>query len=116
MLNKYFKRSEFACSCGCGADVVDAELLTVLTDVREHFGKPVYITCGQRCIENNIRVGGSLRSQHLSGKAADISVKDVSPLEVFKYLDNKYPDKYGLGLYVKEKFVHVDVRAWLARW
>ncbi|EAS4214514.1 serine/threonine protein kinase, partial [Salmonella enterica] len=26
MISKYFKRSEFACKCGCGQDTVDAEL------------------------------------------------------------------------------------------
>ncbi|WP_459594920.1 D-Ala-D-Ala carboxypeptidase family metallohydrolase, partial [Enterobacter hormaechei] len=52
MLNQYFKRSEFACRCGCGTSTVDAELLQVITDVREKFG-PVVINSGHRCVKHN---------------------------------------------------------------
>ena len=34
-LSQYFKRSEFACKCGCGFNVVDTELLDVLIDVKK---------------------------------------------------------------------------------
>lgn len=65
MLNKYFKRREFACRCGCGTSTVDAELLQVVTDVREHFGSPVVITSGHRCAKHNANVGGAKSSMHL---------------------------------------------------
>jgi len=29
----YFKRGEFVCSCGCGFDTVDVDLLPVLIDL-----------------------------------------------------------------------------------
>lgn len=114
MLNKYFKRKEFACRCGCGTSTVDAELLQVITDVREHFGKPVVITSGHRCIKHNANVGGAKNSMHLTGKAADIMVAGVSPMDVRVYLCNKYPDKYGIGAY--PTFTHIDVRGNKARW
>lgn len=114
MLNKYFKRSEFACRCGCGTSTVDAELLEVITDVREHFGKPVIINSGHRCAAHNAKVGGAKNSVHLTGKAADIRIKGVTPVAVYDYLINKYQDKYGMGLYVS--FTHIDVRDGKARW
>lgn len=114
MLNKYFKRREFACRCGCGTSTVDAELLQVLTDVREHFDTPVVVNSGHRCSKHNSNVGGARGSKHLLGIAADISVKGVSPIKVREYLCNKYPDKYGIGAY--QNFTHIDVRSNKARW
>ncbi|BEB16509.1 hypothetical protein VEE45_23520 [Escherichia coli] len=47
MLSKHFSRKEFKCKCGkCDYDTIDAELLVILEDVREHFGKPVIINSG----------------------------------------------------------------------
>lgn len=114
MLNQYFKRKEFACRCGCGTSTVDAELLQVVTDVREHFGVPVVITSGHRCAKHNANVGGAKNSMHLTGKAADIKVTGIGPMEVRAYLCNKYPDKYGIGAY--PTFTHIDVRDNKARW
>ena len=114
MLNKYFKRSEFACRCGCGTSTVDAELLQVITDVREHFGSPVVINSGHRCAKHNANVGGAKNSVHLTGKAADIRVKGVDPSQVAFYLEQKYPGGYGIGRY--NSFTHIDVREGKARW
>ncbi|ANU80127.1 putative M15 family peptidase [Proteus phage PM 116] len=115
MLNNYFKRREFACKCGCGTSTVDYELLQVITDVREHFGKPIIITSGHRCFKHNANVGGARNSMHLTGKAADIKVQGVDPADVADYLETKYPDKYGIGRYAG-RFTHIDVRGYKARW
>ena len=114
MVSKNFKRSEFACQCGCGFDAVDVELLQVLQDVRDHFGKKTHINSGCRCIRHNQYVGGDDDSQHLISKAADIVVFWVNPVFVADYLNRKYPDKFGIGRYTD--FTHVDVRAEKARW
>ena len=125
--NPYFSREEFACKCGCGYKVVDHELLDLLTNLRAYFEVPIYITSGARCFDHNRAVGGSAPkldldhepisgtgSQHLWGKAADIVVKDMSPREVYVFLDKLLDGYAGLGLY--KDFVHVDVRDKKARW
>lgn len=114
MLNKYFKRKEFACRCGCGTSTVDAELLQVVTDVREHFDLPVVVNSGHRCAKHNASVGGAKNSVHMTGKAADIKVSSIHPSVVADYLEKKYPDKYGIGRY--KSFTHIDVRDVKARW
>lgn len=114
MLNKWFRRSEFSCKCGCNFDTVDAQLLEVLTDVREHFNSPVVITSGCRCDLHNHTIGGASKSQHTTGKAADFYVRDVAPEVVHAYLEDKYPDKFGLGLYSNR--IHFDSRSYKARW
>lgn len=109
-----FVRSEFECHCGCGFDVVDAELLNVLNRMREDIGNPVIIMSGARCAKHNKMIKGVDLSQHLLGKASDVRVKYKLPKDVYKYLDTMYPDQYGIGLY--ETFVHIDVRSVKARW
>lgn len=112
-LSKHFTREEFLCPC-CKAGTVDPELITVLEDVREFFGQPVRINSGYRCEKHNKEVGGEPNSMHMKGIAADITVKEVIPSKVAAYLQNKYPDTYGIGLY--KSWTHIDVRPKKARW
>ena len=111
---KYFSRSEFACNCGCGFSVVDVDLLDVLIDVREYFDSPLTINSACRCFGHNTYVGGTDKSKHLFGIAADIVVKDVTNERVQDYILNKYPNSKGIGVY--KSFTHVDVRDGKARW
>jgi uncharacterized protein YcbK (DUF882 family) len=109
-----FDRKEFACKCGCGFDTIDVELADVLADLRRFFVKPVFINSACRCESHNRKVGGAANSQHLFGKAADITIKDVSADKVYAYLCNKYPEKYGIGRYTGR--THIDVRQARSRW
>jgi uncharacterized protein YcbK (DUF882 family) len=111
-LSEHFKRSEFRCKCGCGADTVDYELLRVCEEVREYTGAPVRVMSGHRCKKHNSAVGGAKRSQHLYGRAADLQVDN--PKDVYDYLNTKYPNTYGLGLYAR--MVHVDTSSRRTRW
>jgi len=109
-----FYREEFECKCECGFDTVDVILLQVLEDIRGYFGEPLSINSACRCDSHNESVGGSKTSQHLLGKAADITMKNVTPLRLSQYIDAKYPETLGLGVY--DSFVHVDSRIRKARW
>lgn len=114
-LSPHFTEWEFCCHhCGeLPAEGIDTDLLVVLEDVRTHFGgKPVTVNSGYRCPDHNASVGGVEDSQHVEGKAADITVADTSPTEVHAYLDSRHEG--GLGLY--STFVHIDVRGYRARW
>ena len=119
-LSKDFNRSEFGCkgkACkklGCRDIAVDYELLKILEDIRTTFDQPVTITSAYRCTMHNAAVKGSRKSMHLTGKAADIQVKNVSPQDIQKYLRNQYKGKYGIGSY--DTFTHIDTRDTEARW
>lgn len=112
--SKFFKRKEFDCNCGCGFNAVDAELLKVLEDVRTHFGAPVTINSACRCPEYNAKVGGAPGSQHKLGKACDIVAKGIPTNVVADYLEDRYPNTYGVGRY--STFTHIDVRESKGRW
>ena len=113
-LSKHFDRKEFACKDKCGFNTVDAELIAILEDLREKFQRPVRVNSACRCKKDNARVGGAKNSQHLTGKAADITVDDISPMGVYSYLTGKYPERFGIGRY--KTFTHVDSRSNKARW
>ena len=102
----YFKRKDFACSCGCGFDTVDYALEKALDDIREHFGSPTHITGGNRCKAYNDTVPNSSRlSQHIQGRAADIKVSGHTPKEVADYART-----LGLSVGRYKTFTHVDTR------
>lgn len=67
------------------------ELLEVLDDLREFYGKPIRITSGFRCTELNKLVGGSPTSAHGVGYAADLQPMgdtfDNFKAEVLRWLD-----------------------------
>lgn len=103
---KYFTRSEFSCKCGCGFDTVDYKLAEILDTVRQHFGKPCVINSGCRCKHLNETIGGSLRSQHMLGRAADVVIADVDPHDVAEVA-------LGLGatgVKAYYEFTHIDTR------
>ena len=115
-ISQNFSRSEFACQCGCGFDTVDTQLIKLLEKIREHFKKPIQINSGCRCAKHNIAVGStSSKSQHLFGRAADIFIMAVPPEEIAKFMDSKWPNRFGVGVY--SSWVHIDSRTnGPARW
>lgn len=114
-ISNHFSRSEFRCHCGCGFDTVDVELITVLEHIRETFGgRPVSVTSGSRCEKHNKAVYGAENSQHMLGKAADFTIRNVPLKKVYDYLCSTFDNRYGVGLY--KLWIHIDVRPKKARW
>lgn len=113
-ISEHFNREEFECKCGCGLSPVDKELIDVLEDIRSFFGEPIIVTSGNRCDDYNRSIGGAYESKHKVGIACDFKVKNELHELVYEYLEHKYRDKYGLGLY--DTWVHIDMRSVKARW
>ena len=113
-LSRNFRVREFACGVGTDTVFVAPELVTVLQNIRDHFGKAVTINSGYRTETHNKKVGGAAYSQHKYGTAADISVSGVTPSKVAAYAETLLPGKGGIGIY--NSFTHVDVRPVKSRW
>lgn len=60
---------------------------TVLQPLRSSFG-PVHITSGYRPPKVNLMIGGSDRSQHCTGQAADFVVTGYSPYDVCRLIQD----------------------------
>jgi len=120
-LTKNFKLEEFECKCGCVMpQFVKPNILELaenLQILRDEVGR-IDLTNAYRCKEHNADVGGSINSQHLVGKAADIKSKNLKPSELAEHVDDMMNIETfklgGIGLY--NTFTHVDIRGYRARW
>jgi len=121
-MTQNFTKEEFDCTDGSKMPnrvyhnmVKVANQLQVLRKVLK---KPIHVNSGWRSEEYNAKIGGVKTSQHLVGKAADIAVKGMQPLEVYNAIENLIDNgdmlQGGLGLY--DTFVHYDIRGKRARW
>ncbi|HET8839129.1 MAG TPA: D-Ala-D-Ala carboxypeptidase family metallohydrolase [Flavobacteriaceae bacterium] len=121
-LTKNFDSEEFASRDGAETPcevMVNLKVLAMnLQHLRDLIGKPIHINSGYRSPEHNREVGGVSNSQHLYGKAADITVKGMDPktvreniLELIRRGEMK---NGGIGIY--DSFVHYDIRDGAARW
>lgn len=118
-LTNNFKISEFHCkgtSCGCTETLHDTALSSYLQLIRNHFGKPVYITSGYRCPTHNASVGGVSNSRHTQGKAADFYISGITPLEIAQFAESI--GILGIGCYdsAHGNFVHIDTRTSKSFW
>ena len=77
-MKNYLSDREMRCHDGTPypAEYADrlAELRGVFNPLRERWGKPLYVTSGYRTPEHNRKVGGRPQSQHLQGRAVDVTV------------------------------------------
>lgn len=121
-VSAHFSVYEFACSDKSDTVLISTELIEVLEQIRAHFGKPVKINSAYRTPAYNISIGGSSKSQHCLGLAADIRIVGVDPIQIALYASSLpfYAKQGGIGYYsrvgLKDGFVHVDVRSWKSRW
>ena len=60
----------------------------ILQPVRDHFGRPVRISSGFRCLELNSRIGSKPKSQHVTGHAADIEIPGISNFSVAQWIQD----------------------------
>ena len=118
-LTKNFTSAEFGCKDTARTPVPSrymdnvyllAENLQVL---RDYFGKPVSINSAYRTFEHNRSVGGVDNSYHTFAMAADISVQDTSPEEVYCAIERLIArggmQDGGLGYYGPNGHIHYDI-------
>lgn len=115
-----FERHEFACPCGCTAQMIDPELVQKMQTIRTKLGKAIKVTSGYRCVKHNAdpKVGGSRTSRHLYGIAADWRTKDRSVNPVALGIIAAAQGFGAVGIYWHDKaaIVHTDTRGGKATW
>ena len=120
-LTNNFDSSEFKCKCGCEMtrDVIENifNLSDKLQLIRDVYGA-IHINSAYRCKKHNSSIGSKDTSQHILGKAADITIDNMSPSEVADAVEKSIAKDEvvfgGLGRY--NTFTHVDIRDNKARW
>lgn len=106
-ISPHFKVSDFACADGSDAVFIHPELVRVLEQVCDHFGKKVTILNAFRSEAQNAEIGGSAQSRHKYGMAADIKVEKVTVLNVCRYLAGS-TKMTGIGR--MKDHTHIDIR------
>lgn len=73
-----FSPEELACR-GTGKLLIHEGSLDMLQELRTKLGKPLYINSAYRSPEYNEAIGGAAQSQHLVGRAFDVSLRNINP-------------------------------------
>ena len=129
---KNFTPQEFECECGgryCTGypDYMKPEILKNIQAIRNHWGRPVKVTCGLRCKTYNNKLHGSIQnSKHLSGKAVDFfqagvtetlaqrkkSIKWIKTLPNHTYTYGNGINSYNKSIYAPTmgNALHTDVK------
>ena len=108
MLTKHFSIKEFECKC-CNKQVMNQDFMITLELLREELEIPMIVTSGYRCERHNKAVGGSSRSQHLIGRAADISTVGMTSDILYTLISSAIDwDFRGIG--IGRNFIHIDNR------
>tara|TARA_R110000751_G_scaffold15179_6_gene49020 strand:- start:478 stop:873 length:396 start_codon:yes stop_codon:yes gene_type:complete len=122
-LTKNFNQSEFDCRDGSimPVDVFEniVELAENLQVLRDFVRLPIKVNSGFRTPEYNaLLVGGAKNSQHLLGKAGDIVINGLQPVQVadiiMELIDKGQMKQGGIGVY--NTFCHYDTRGNSDRW
>lgn len=97
-LSPHFSREEFehsntAIARGIVNHMGDVEMAAarslctnILEPIRAHFGKPMSINSGYRCVELNKAVGSKPGSQHQRGEAADFEIPGIANGLIAQYI------------------------------
>ena len=121
-ITENFSLSEFNSKDGAEmpSDVLEniIELASDLQKIRDVAGCPIHINSAYRSPAHNKSIGGVSNSQHLYGKASDLTSRNHTPKELYDLINAMILcgdiSEGGLGLY--KSFVHYDRRGKRARW
>ena len=107
---KYFKPEEFSCSCGCGGNTINPELVEELDKLRELCGFPFIVTSGFRCRRHNAAIGGHPRSAHCYGSAVDIAARGEKAVKIIAAaLVNGVINGIGVSQKGSGRYIHLDI-------
>ena len=103
---KYFTKDEFRMGNLIVFDKMQHDLLIKLDELRECVNEPLHINSSYRSKDWNKSVGGSKKSQHLTGNAVDLHCGNST----LRGQIVKYALELGLSCGIAKNFVHVDNR------
>jgi len=121
-LTNNFNSSEF--DSNDGSEMPKDVLLNIqklanqLQVLRDALGVSITVNSGYRSPSHNSKIGGSKNSQHLLGKASDITADGYTPAQVHAKIEEliKSGDMLQGGLGSYSTFTHYDIRKTKARW
>lgn len=110
----HFSNTELACH-HCHLNNCKQELVDMLEQFRTAVGKPITINDAYRCPQHNKDIGGAIRSQHVLGMAADVSVQGLKATEL-EVIAHTCSMVTGIGRNDHSNYIHLDTRLIPAKW
>ena len=116
MASKNFKVSELCCK-HCGENGMQNEFVDLLQEFRDYLGAPVVITSGYRCKLHPVELAkpAGAVGKHRMGVAIDFNSPGMSLEELYKSVE-KFGKFLGVGVSLRDGFIHCDKRDRRARW
>lgn len=99
----YFHPHELA-SPDTGEALMQEDFMYQLDLLRERVGHPIGVTSGYRTKKHNAAIGGSPRSAHMLGRAADIVVRPSRRAKLIRWATDT--GFHGIG--IAKHFIHLD--------
>jgi len=88
----------------------------VFQPIREHFGRPIFVSSGYRSKALNEAIGGSQKSFHSHGMALDLDMdgkaQNISNADIFNFIKDNLPYTeliWEFGTTDKPDWVHVAI-------
>lgn len=107
-LSEHFSKKDFVCK-ESGTLKISLGLIGALELLRAKSKKRISILKGFQSLESAEKAGTIKRNYHTQGLAADISIESLTVQESFK-LAEEIPEIKGIGINLKENYIHVDTR------
>ena len=110
--------TNFTFNPGVKLDMLSAPTRNMLMYIQRNATLPdLSITSGHRTAEQNKKVGGSTRSQHLHGNALDIPIDHLNDEQKANLLAQAIAaGAKGIGIYKGGKTLHIDTRSNPSLW
>lgn len=110
-MKQYFSEKEFM----MGGKVpvynkMHPTILIFINTARHFIGKPMYITSSYRDEAYNASVGGAPKSMHITGKAVDISIRNLTGEDVYKLVKLACSMDITWAINWDKQFIHLDCR------
>ena len=103
-----FQESEFDCTA-TGANEMREEFLELLQKIRNHYGRPMFITSGYRDVTHPIEVLKDEPGEHTLGLAADISATGMQALELVVICHKLGVRRVGIMQRDNMRFIHIGI-------
>lgn len=87
------------------------KLARIFEEIRLIWGKPIKVLSGYRTVSYNRLVNGAIHSQHIEGRALDLSPPEgVDMTTFYNTIKNRIKDLGIKGLGKYPTWVHIDIR------
>jgi len=110
-ISTHFAKRDFVCRCGkCESAIrISLGLIGGLEMLRTLARNRVNIIRAYMCHDAAEKLGSTKRNYYTMGIAADVTVDNMDPKDVFR-IAAEIPEFKGICLNLDEQFVHVDTR------